>query len=102
MGKEFNITGTCIPEMHYMVDTSNKLEKIIRLIEKGKYFVINKPRQYGKTTTLFLINKKLKNNNSYLPIKISFEGVGDSIFQQEDKFLASSVPSELRKLPRGM
>jgi hypothetical protein len=86
MEKEFNVTGTCIPEMHYMVDTSNKLEKIIKLIEKGKYFIINRPRQYGKTTTLFLLNKKLKNDKSYLPIKISFEGIGDSVFEQEDSF----------------
>lgn len=55
MKKEFNITGTCIPNMHYMVDISNKLENVIELINKGKYFVINKPRQYGKTTTLYML-----------------------------------------------
>lgn len=31
--KEFNITGTCIPNKHYMVDASNKMKKIIKLIE---------------------------------------------------------------------
>ncbi|MBP2033791.1 hypothetical protein J2Z42_002498 [Clostridium algifaecis] len=86
MEKEFNVTGTCIPEMHYMVDISNKLDKVFRLVEKGKYFVINKPRQYGKTTTLFLLNKKLKKDENYLPIKISFEGIGDSVFENEESF----------------
>ena len=51
--KEFNDTGTCIPEMHYMVEITKKLNKIIDLVQKGKYFVINRPRQYGKTTTFF-------------------------------------------------
>lgn len=32
--KEFNVTGTCIASKHYMVDISNKLDKIIELIEK--------------------------------------------------------------------
>ena len=27
--KEFNVTGTCIPTQHYMVDTTEKLDKII-------------------------------------------------------------------------
>ena len=86
MEKEFNITGTCIPKMHYMVDTSDKLEKTIKLIDRGKCFIINRPRQYGKTTTLFLLNKKLKETEDYLPIKISFEGIGDLIFESENRF----------------
>lgn len=86
MEKEFNITGTCIPEMHYMVDTSDKLKEVMRLINKGKYFIINRPRQYGKTTTLFLLNKQLKNSEDYISIKISFEGIGDLIFEDEEVF----------------
>ncbi len=33
MVKRFNITGTCILSKHYMVDTSDKLNKIINIIE---------------------------------------------------------------------
>lgn len=86
MEKEFNVTGTCIPNMHYMVDTSNKLKQVMKFIEKGKYFVINRPRQYGKTTTLFLLSNKLKQTEDYLPIKISFEGIGDLVFENEESF----------------
>lgn len=74
LDKEFNITGTCIPEKHYMVDTQDKLDEIFKLIEKEKYFIINRPRQYGKTTTLFLLNRRLQNTKDYLPIKISLNG----------------------------
>ncbi len=52
MQREFNDTGLCIPGRHYMVDISKKIETIIHLIEKGKYFSINRPRQFGKTTTI--------------------------------------------------
>ncbi|WP_238917144.1 AAA-like domain-containing protein [Clostridium sp. YIM B02555] len=86
MEKEFNVTGTCVPEIHYIVDTSNKLEKVIKLIEKGKYFIINRPRQYGKTTALFMLEKTLTQNEEYSVISISFEGIGDLIFEDETKF----------------
>jgi hypothetical protein len=86
MEKKFNVTGTCIPDKHYMVDISEKLKDIMKLIENEEYFIINRPRQYGKTTTLFLLNKKLKEDQTYLPIKISFEGIGDSVFESEKIF----------------
>ena len=87
MNKRFNVTGTCIPRMHYMADTSNKINEIVKLIENEEYFVINRPRQYGNTTTLFLLENKLKESGEYLPISISFEGIGDSIFEDEELFV---------------
>jgi hypothetical protein len=92
--KEFNITGTCIPERHYMVDTSNKIQKIIQLIDKGKYFTINRPRQYGKTTTLFFLEKALKDR--YLLISISFEGLGEEAFENVTK-LSEEFMFQLRR-----
>jgi len=29
--REFNVTGICVPEMHYMVDISGKIEQIFKL-----------------------------------------------------------------------
>jgi hypothetical protein len=84
MTKRFNVTGTCIPDKHYMVDISGKLDKIIKLIDDGYYFNINRPGQYGKTTTLYLLKERLQNR--YLVIRTSFEGVGDLIFEKEEYF----------------
>lgn len=84
MQKRFNSTGVCVSRKHYMVDISNKLEQIKKLIDNEFYFTINKPRQYGKTTTLNEINKAL--NDIYLVISISFEGIGDIVFQDEKGF----------------
>ncbi|HBY20904.1 MAG TPA: AAA family ATPase, partial [Clostridiales bacterium] len=82
--KEFNIAGVCIPEMHYMVDISAKLENITKLINKGKYFTINRSRQFGKTTTLYMLEQKIK--EKYIVISTSFEGIGGDILQDEKKF----------------
>ena len=82
--RRFNVTGLCVPGKHYMADTCEKLAKIMQFIEQGEYFAINRGRQYGKTTTLFLIEKTLQ--NKYEIISISFEGVSDSMFETEANF----------------
>ncbi len=53
MRRYFNTEGQCEPEEHFMVRLEERLEKIKTLyVDRGKYFVINRGRQYGKTTTL--------------------------------------------------
>lgn len=85
--KKFNTTGTCIPEKHFMVISKNKLSKIMNMVENGEYFTINKPRQYGKTTTLYLLDRELKKKEDYFVIRISFEGMGDERFKSEKSFI---------------
>ncbi|MFT8348756.1 AAA family ATPase [Clostridium saccharoperbutylacetonicum] len=84
MSKRFNSTGVYVSRKHYMVDISNKLEQIRKLIDNEFYFTINKPRQYGKTTTLNELENFLKED--YLVISISFEGIGDKVFEEEEAF----------------
>jgi hypothetical protein len=82
--REFNVTGLCVPSEHYMADIGEKIAEIMKMVEKGKYFSINRARQYGKTTTLFLLNKVLP--AEYTVISISFEGPGDVMFEDESSF----------------
>ena len=77
--KSFNTTGTCRPNEHYMVDITERLNIIRKMVAKGEYFCINRGRQYGKTTTLEAINSRL--SDEYCVLKISFEGADDSAFQ---------------------
>jgi hypothetical protein len=84
MKKRFNTTGPCISKKHYMVNIDKKLKEVEELIDRGDYFVINRPRQYGKTTLLSQITKTLK--EKYLVIRTSFEGIGDSVFENEEAF----------------
>lgn len=73
--KRFNITGTCIPTINYMVDISGKLKQIIGMVEDEEYFTINRARQYGKTTTLAALDRCL--SEQYNILRLSFEGIGD-------------------------
>ncbi|MCL1989905.1 MAG: PD-(D/E)XK nuclease family protein [Defluviitaleaceae bacterium] len=83
--REFNTTGTCVKSRHYMVDTSEKIEKIIKLIEREKYFTINRPRQYGKTTSLSLLRRQL--SEKYLVLSLSFEGVDKKSYANSAAFI---------------
>lgn len=69
--KRFNTAGTCRPNQHYMVDITERLEIIRKMIAKGDYFCINRGRQYGKTTTLEAISKRL--SDDFCIFKTSFD-----------------------------
>ncbi|HBY20517.1 MAG TPA: AAA family ATPase [Clostridiales bacterium] len=85
--KKFNIAGVCIPDEHYMVDTSDKIKQIEMMIEDGSYFTINRSRQFGKTTTISMIAKYLK--DKYVVLKTSFEPTGESLFKDEETFCSN-------------
>ena len=76
--KKFNTTGTCRPNEHYMVDITERLEIIRKMVAQGDYFCINRGRQYGKTTTLEALNGTLA--SEYTVFKLSFEGVSPESF----------------------
>ena len=77
--KTFNTAGTCRPNEHYMVDITERLEIIRKMVAKGDFFCINRGRQYGKTTTLEALADYLKND--YSVFSISFEGLDDAAFE---------------------
>ncbi len=71
--KKFNTAGPCVPQYHYMADVRNKIDHIIKeYVEQEEYFTINRARQYGKTTTLYLLQENLKDR--CVVLSISFEG----------------------------
>lgn len=84
MGKKFNAEGVCFVKEHYMVNLDSRIMEIKKLIADGKYFTINKARQYGKTTTLSVLKESL--DEAYVVFSISFEGIGEKAYQDEDNF----------------
>ena len=86
MAKKFNVTGVCFPEDHFMADVSQKVDATYKMVEEGDYFIINRPRQYGKTTMLYTLSDKLIQSGKYVVFNLSFEGLGDAIFNDEAKF----------------
>ncbi len=70
MERYFNITGSCNPQEHYMVNLDSRLAEIKKMVDAGKYFVINRGRQYGKTTTLKALKKYL--SEDHIVISLDF------------------------------
>ena len=69
-----------------MADVSRKLEQVRKMVENEDYFIINRPRQYGKTTTFYTLEEMLEKTGKYIVFNISFEGIGDDIFTEETRF----------------
>lgn len=84
MTKTFNTAAVCIPEEHYMVNIDERLKEIKGLVDEGKYFTINKARQYGKTTTLMALSNYLQND--YFVVSMDFQTFGSADFSTEHIF----------------
>lgn len=82
--KTFNTTAVCIPAKHYMVDLSERVQEIKKLVDAGKYFTINRARQYGKTTTLTALRRVLQ--SEYEVVSLDFQGLSNASFQTEESF----------------
>lgn len=85
--KEFNTTGLCVPSKHYMVDISDKLRDIRAMVDAGRYFTINRSRQYGKTTTISALGRDLA--DEYEVISLDFQGISAQGFADESAFVRS-------------
>lgn len=86
--KYFNTEGSCRPEEHYMVNLNKRLETIKKfLVDRKSYFVINKGRQFGKTTTLEALESYL--SEEYIVISLDFQLMGTKDFADEAAFARS-------------
>lgn len=86
MKRKFNITGSCNPQRHYMVCLDDRLKKIKEdYVDEGSYFIINRGRQYGKTTTLSALEKYLKDD--YIVISLDFQEIGTEDFASASTFV---------------
>lgn len=90
MMRYFNTEGVCRPDRHYMVRLDERLSKIKRLyVDREKYFVINRGRQYGKTTTLKALSEYLA--DEYTVIFMDFQRISSAGFVDEQIFVISLV-----------
>ena len=88
MRRYFNTEGQCQPDIHYMVRLDERLSKIRKLyVDQGKYFIINRGRQYGKTTTLMELQEYLKDD--YIVAFMDFQIMGEDSFQNARAFADS-------------
>lgn len=84
----FNTEGQCNPKMHYMVRLDDRIRRIkLHFVDRGKYFVINRGRQYGKTTTLMELAEHLRED--YTVLYIDFQMLSTESFENENRFSVS-------------
>ena len=90
MTRYFNTEGLCTPEEHYMVRLDDRMAQIKRkLVDRKKYFVINKGRQYGKTTTLRALAAYLAED--YFVFSLDFQRMPDEKFANGNTFSLAFV-----------
>ncbi len=87
MPKIFNVNADCQPELHYMVDITDRLLKIKEMIDHGQYFTINRARQYGKTTTIQALSEFLK--DEYVVVSLDFQLMSEADFESEREFVTA-------------
>ena len=98
MKRSFNITGACNPQEHYMVNLDSRLAEIKKMVDAGKYFVINRGRQYGKTTTLNALENYL--SQDYIVVSMDFQFLDASDFENTETFV-TAFAQELSELVDG-
>ena len=90
MNRKFNITGSCNRKKHYMVKLDERLKRIKEeYVDEESYFVINRGRQYGKTTTLRALADYLKDD--YTVLSMDFQMMSTANFADEQTFVIKFV-----------
>ncbi|MDE7313823.1 MAG: AAA-like domain-containing protein [Eubacterium sp.] len=84
MSKTFNTSADCHPQLHYMVDLTERLEQAKEMVDAGAYFTMNRARQYGKTTMLQALGEFLK--AEYVVVSLDFQMMSAAKFQNEHAF----------------
>jgi len=70
-----------------MVDISERVERIKQMVDAGDYLCIHRGRQYGKTTTLSLLKRRL--DKDYAVFSLSLESVGEAELQTDEAFASA-------------
>lgn len=93
--KKFNTTAVCIPSRHYMVDISERVSEIKKMVDAGDYFTMNRARQYGKTTTLDALVVAL--SAEYNVLSLDFQKISDASFKTEEKFVKAFCRQAIKR-----
>lgn len=105
MSRFFNVSAACSPDLHYMVDLTDRLYQIKDMVDAGQYFTINRARQYGKTTILQALGDFLRTD--YTVAGMDFQMISYEEFGNEQRFAAAfsrelldagvQIPEEIRE-----
>jgi hypothetical protein len=69
--KFFNTVGVCLPEEHYMLPVLPRIPDVNDMIDNKFYFILQAPRQSGKTTFLNALTDKINADGKFYAIDCS-------------------------------
>jgi hypothetical protein len=69
--RNFNTTGLCYPDEHYMLPALPRLPDVNDMIEGKYYFVLHSPRQSGKTICLDALTKQINSEGRFYAVNCS-------------------------------
>jgi len=81
-----------------MVNLQSRLEEIRQMIDDGEYFVINKARQYGKTTVLRSLAQYLKRD--YQVLSLDFQNIESDEFANGNAFVHAFARETNKRMRR--
>lgn len=85
MWRHFNTDGFCNPQEHYMENLNDRLFQIRnKYAVPDSYFVINRGRQFGKTTILKALPENLKSD--YITLFMDFQNITTKNFENGTRF----------------
>ncbi len=71
MSRWFNTAGPCRPDIHYTLESLDRLPALQRLIDQQNYFILHAPRQIGKTTAMMAFAQALTAAGCYGAVLVS-------------------------------
>ncbi len=94
--KQFNTTGPCRSEIHYMLPAAERLPETRRLIDGQNYFVLHAARQTGKTTSMLALARELTAAGRYAAIVLSVQAA--AVFSHDVDVAERMLLSRWRKV----
>lgn len=73
MPRFFNVAGPCNPKKHYTIPAGTRCVELDSLVEQELFFVIQAPRQTGKTTLITDYVRHLNEETGYCALYCSLE-----------------------------
>jgi len=100
--REFCAGGPIPKEGYYALRGKLEVGKILDKIEKGRYFVIYAARQTGKTSLIQEVIEKLKDDDRYLALYLTFQDFGrkmndEEFYQQLARILLREISVALQE-----
>ncbi|MCP4691846.1 MAG: AAA family ATPase [Desulfobacterales bacterium] len=91
MTRFFNTAGHCKPDIHYTVDPLPRIDGVMKLIERQRYFVIHAPRQTGKTTYLYALMDQLNQEGKYTALTVNIQPAASGQDSRDAMMIAADL-----------